>query len=607
MNQQDFFFYTTQLDPSSQKLNIYLTGSRVYGTHTDESDFDFYVIVSEDYYNTLKEHPLYKNQWCTNNIGYQCLYLKSININLYTVNTFYQKLEENWLQALMCENLPQQFIWKHDFEFKYKIYLRRLGRSVIGEAGKHFEMARRKWTGKGNCYKEKKYLVHAFRDLLIGIQFVKQCKIIDFKCANEIYYKIMNDNNNCWKHYEKIYYPIYQKLKKEFNEIITVKERRDEILSVIPFIKERGIDAVRYYFSIKYHLMHKDQLVHLISDLNESPMSSKIVRECNGLILNLKNNSVVCFPTLKFLNYNEHYAENIDWKSSKALLNNGGIFVTMYWFQNQWNVSTQQSPTASELCTLNCSTSDTFWKLFKENHFILPSKNDIDKCFVFSLTCKGQLNEIIQHNNDSLELFAVRDLVSLHELDPEPFSQKYNWKYPSFIHFSNVEEAKLYSLSLNPVKFKGYIIQDKNFHRISVNSSQYISLSSLIHHNTKNKNEQMMLDVVRCNNSEFLEYYPFLKNLYDRIKNKYDCMCNTLQKFFDQYDKSDSFISAIKTFKLPQIDTKNAPECTKLLIKAFTRMYKLNYSSVQVYFAHSPIKDIERLFTSWIVHPQVNY
>jgi dephospho-CoA kinase len=100
-------------------------------------------------------------------------------------------------------------------------------------------MARRKWNEKDKeiIYKCKKYIIHSIRDLLIGIQIIKYEKIIDFKIANQYYYKIMNynddddnDNNNNndnkernWNFYDKIFYQIYNNLKNEFESLCIIK------------------------------------------------------------------------------------------------------------------------------------------------------------------------------------------------------------------------------------------------------------------------------------------------------------------------------------------------------------------------------------------------
>jgi hypothetical protein len=157
----------------SQMMNVYQSGSRVYGTATPDSDYDFYVIITDEHFKTLDQ--LYKQrktqnltdilpfdgQWTEfkyedqidSGEGYKCLYVNdaqlSININLYSKSTFITKLEGNWLQSLMIIYSPPKHIWRSDFKDKISadqvpIYYQRLIVSVVGEAGKHFDMAKRK-------------------------------------------------------------------------------------------------------------------------------------------------------------------------------------------------------------------------------------------------------------------------------------------------------------------------------------------------------------------------------------------------------------------------------------------------------------------------------
>jgi predicted nucleotidyltransferase len=181
-------FETTTFD-ENEDYNIYLTGSRVYGTNTEKSDYDFYIIVSDEYFKKISK----KNS----NLGeeeYECLYFgDDINVNLYSKSLFQRKLNENWLQSLMCVYSEKENCLMRKFEFEFEIYFRKLGRSVIGEAGKHYEMARRKWDQE-NPYQSEKYLIHSFRDFMFGIQIAKDFKIVDYKCANDLYFEIMDES-----------------------------------------------------------------------------------------------------------------------------------------------------------------------------------------------------------------------------------------------------------------------------------------------------------------------------------------------------------------------------------------------------------------------------
>ncbi|KAL9641530.1 hypothetical protein ABK040_013451 [Willaertia magna] len=152
----------------NEPINIYQFGSRVYGTAHENSDYDFFIIISDSFYQQLKyhynylqninlidinnlqkeniemnkiielNHYVFKEQWITkdklNNIDknvqednfskmgieFQKLSFTTnnitIEINLYNYSSFLKRLKKkNWLQSLMCYFLPIKFVWKCDF------------------------------------------------------------------------------------------------------------------------------------------------------------------------------------------------------------------------------------------------------------------------------------------------------------------------------------------------------------------------------------------------------------------------------------------------------------------------------------------------------------
>jgi predicted nucleotidyltransferase len=152
-NFDDFIKYTNF--DKKEKYNIYLTGSRIYGTNNENSDYDFWVIVKKDYFIKLKKKFILLNNDEENNNNnndnkkikiteknndnknefYECIYLNNnININLYEKKLFKKNLKNNNLQSLMSYFSEENNILKLDFSFKNKfsIKYRKLGRSVIG-------------------------------------------------------------------------------------------------------------------------------------------------------------------------------------------------------------------------------------------------------------------------------------------------------------------------------------------------------------------------------------------------------------------------------------------------------------------------------------------
>ena len=126
------------------------------------------------------------------------------------------------------------------------------------------------------------------------------------------------------------------------------------------------------------------------------------------------------------------------------------------------------------------------------------------------------------------------------------------------------EIEKLYSaifdkaIQLNPIHSEGFILVDKNFHRISITSPQHNALVSLRKENTiywkadSNTNEKLMFEIVRCNdNQDFLCYFPEWKEYYCLIKERHENFINYIENTWAQLQRIDNqrtFASEVKKY-----------------------------------------------------------
>lgn len=543
----------------NEKMNIYLTGSRVYGTHSESSDFDFYIIISDDYFKILKDSKI-PNWNYDLKLDYQCLYHEDSNINLYSYSCFFEKVEENWLQSLMCLYLPKEFILQEDFKFQPKIYYRRLGKSVIGEAGKHFEMARRKWN-KNSIYSCKKYIIHSIRDFLFGIQIVKKKEIVNYREANDFYYEILKLKLEDWKDYEEIYHPIYQKLKDEFEKIILFS---DEKMSLLKFLSDHELDDLRLYFSLKIEKDEKLELYH-ISIMNESPLNYNIVKECNGVILD-NNMCIICHPMPYLFPFNHHNVPRINWNNCTVILDEDYEYINFFYHK--------EILLSKSNCIIHGEEKQNILNLFEKNKFLFPKEKDLT--FVF-----------LRKN----ELFWIYSIVDMNgkENKIEKYIEKYQWKSKEIIfeNVKNIDYLYLESNSLDPLKYKGYIVQDSNFNRFRIESSQFTSLKSLM-------------------NNEYSDFY-YLDIL--RLGIDIQMKNNNMDKFeniFDHiYEKIENFYQKNLTLE-PKIFTKNLKEFVEEfptsfqldLGKLLSKGKKLGYKSFKILLKHVNVKELKNIFFS---------
>eukprot|EP01012_Entosiphon_sulcatum_P058989 TRINITY_DN83247_c0_g1_i1.p1 TRINITY_DN83247_c0_g1~~TRINITY_DN83247_c0_g1_i1.p1 ORF type:complete len:619 (+),score=84.21 TRINITY_DN83247_c0_g1_i1:25-1881(+) len=175
-------------------LNVYQSGSRVYGTAKADSDWDFVIVVRNSAHNAAggEPEPILEGQ---------------INTSLYTEKTFRAMLADHAYQALLCVFLPQHYTWREILPLrapspldlgKIKFhFLRKIG--ACYSRGKVYAVS-------GDMPRARKMIVHGFRYSCFGQQLVRQGKIFDYTCANVFFEKLCVENPpETWQELEKLW------------------------------------------------------------------------------------------------------------------------------------------------------------------------------------------------------------------------------------------------------------------------------------------------------------------------------------------------------------------------------------------------------------------
>lgn len=178
-------------------LNKYPYGSRVYRSHTDDSDADL-IIITDEYYDS-----------------------QDIDIKIYTVNDFQAALDNHDISALECYFLPFQMVLKQEHEFTFTLDKIKLRSSISTIASNSFVKGKKKLTILGDYDKNLaiKSIFHSLRILDFGIQIATNGKIVNYSSSNwilEDLKQIVNglENQSAWD-------AIGNKYKKEFNKLST--------------------------------------------------------------------------------------------------------------------------------------------------------------------------------------------------------------------------------------------------------------------------------------------------------------------------------------------------------------------------------------------------
>lgn len=216
----------------------------------------------------------------------------------------------------------------------------------------------------------------------------------------------------------------------------------------------------------------------------ESPFSERIVRECRGIILDMNNNwEIVSFPFMKFFNYGEGHADQIDWNNAVIQEKLDGSLITLYSYDNMWHVATSGTPDAKgNVNGFDFSFADLFWKAFEECGASLPAL-DCGKCFMFELMSPYN-KVVVRHDKLKIACLGGRDLKSNLEMSAKEASNYFTNINPvREFSFKNVDEILLSFPSLNPLGQEGYVVlsvnDDLTFNRIKLKSPAYVALHHL--------------------------------------------------------------------------------------------------------------------------------
>ena len=323
-------------------------------------------------------------------------------------------------------------------------------------------------------------------------------------------------------------------------------------LKVVEFIKNNGLDALekQFFIHVKRHGKYPN-LVLLKYDQINSDFSQEMVRQCRGIILDETNDwKVVCYSYCKFANYGESYADKIDWENANVLAKEDGSLCQLFFYDNKWHVATSGDPSAGgQVNGFDYTFSELFWKVWNELGYILPDKQDNNKCYSFELLTPYN-RIVVKHKVNRIVLHGIRNLSDLEQFLPNKINSN-NWEIIKYFQINSIEEAIDKANNFNGLENEGFVIVDSvNFNRIKVKGKHYLTLAYL--KESCGSSQRRLLELVRINEGvEFLTSFSEFSNDYYKIKFKYDILIK-------QIDSSYKMIEHISDRKIfASLATKN--------------------------------------------------
>lgn len=236
------------------------------------------------------------------------------------------------------------------------------------------------------------------------------------------------------------------------------------------------------------------------------------VQEARGIILNTDTLEVVCWPFRKFGNYGESYADDIDWPSARTQEKIDGSIIKLWYNKllENWQISTNGIIDGNE-CEIG-TTLKTFKMLFDE----AAEKNGLDysildkiKTYIFELV--GPLNRIVI-KYDEVDFYHIG---TRNNETGEESNDDIGIKKPKEFPLGSLEDCIAAAAALCDdneggrfeVEHEGFVVVDKNWHRIKVKSPEYV----MVHHELNNGilSKKKILQLISDNEyEEYLTYFP---------------------------------------------------------------------------------------------------
>lgn len=173
-------------------------GSRVYGTHSDKSDYDFMAIVSR----------------CAST-GTEFRH-DNVNIHIYTMDDWREQLKAHKIHTLEGYFHPDKQVRKR---YDFKLDLSALRNELSAKSSHSFVKAKKKIDKEKDYYVGWKSLFHSLRILNFGTQLAKFGEIKDFGAANHHWFDILGSQQYGWDYFKEKYQPIYNDLATEFRKV----------------------------------------------------------------------------------------------------------------------------------------------------------------------------------------------------------------------------------------------------------------------------------------------------------------------------------------------------------------------------------------------------
>lgn len=247
----------------------------------------------------------------------------------------------------------------------------------------------------------------------------------------------------------------------------------------------------------------------------------EIVKICRGIIFD-KHGVVVCRPFKKFFNYDEEWADKIDWATAKASQKIDGSLIKLWYdiYREEWQFSTNGMVYAEDA---KCATGGNFLELIEDcpQYLVLKraiEQNKLDDGFTYVFELVHPKNVIVIEYPKP-ELFY---LTAFNNFTGQENSKKdiYEWRSLA----GEAEEVgqkeaaeRVAAMNKDEVTEEGIVVCDKYGHRVKIKSEEYFIKHRLatVGYNFNDFVEDIKLGAVPKKSKDKGLYYKWLSKIYE--------------------------------------------------------------------------------------------
>lgn len=286
-----------------------------------------------------------------------------------------------------------------------------------------------------------------------------------------------------------------------------------------------------------------------------------IVQEARGIIIDLETLNVVCWPFRKFGNYNESYADKIDWNTARVQDKIDGSIIKLWWnkTEGKWQFSTNGTINA-ETALANQMTQETFLDVIKKadnyNEIVLRLA-DLSKyhTFIFELV-SPETQVVVKYPVSHLYHIGTRNNLSGREIDFDIGIEK-----PKEYFLKSLDDCLSAAYDLNKsddglihdVKKEGFVVIDDNWNRIKIKSPDYL----MLHRMSSNSNfsKERIIGMIRdgvvsipsiCDDfPNYAHYFKFYDFKISELEYQAKVFCDLTDRIYEEYSHERKAVANI--------------------------------------------------------------